>query len=65
MTNRREVDFEPLRGDENAQHREMWRDFERRRWFRERADIWFKTFIAIPTAILSLYGVWQMWRGGK
>ena len=56
---------EPLTEEENANHREMWQAFEHRRWLREKAEIWFKTFLAIPATILAMYGVWQMWRGGK
>lgn len=56
---------EPLRPEENAQHREMWQDIERRRWLRARIDIWIKTAGTLLPLILGAYTLWQVWKGLK
>jgi predicted anti-sigma-YlaC factor YlaD len=54
----------PLVGTENAIVREIIETYERRRWLRERADIWARWALAIIPIAITIYVTWQA-RGGR
>ena len=55
----------PLSESELANHREMWEAYERRRWFQERMNAVWKWLLGVPPFIISIYALWQTWKGSR
>jgi hypothetical protein len=56
---------DPLSEADNAHLREMWEFHERRRWLQERMNAIWKWVLGVPPFIISLYVLWQTWKGSK